>query len=244
MAELDLTKHLGGLKATNELIELCHIDKGKYVLDVGCGVGMTPCYIAKRYGCRVVGIDISNRMIERANERARRRGVEDRVKFKIADVQNLPFKDALFDVVIGESFLPMVEDKQKAVEECVRVAKPGGYVGFNETTWMKAPTPELLAYLSRTYGSDPEILTPDGWKQLLGDSGLKDVVARTHEITVSSEFVERIRRYGLKHFLGIWYRFFSLYIVKPTYRTFLKEALSQPKQLSEHWRYGIYVGRR
>ena len=40
-AEIGFTKHMGGLKATKELIELCHIDKGKYVLEVGCGVGKT-----------------------------------------------------------------------------------------------------------------------------------------------------------------------------------------------------------
>ena len=47
-----LTKHLGGLKATKELIELCHIDKYSYVLDVGCDVGITACYMAKEYGCK------------------------------------------------------------------------------------------------------------------------------------------------------------------------------------------------
>ena len=81
------TKHGGGLTATRELIELCHIDEGKYVLDVGCGVGLTPCYIAKRYGCRVVGVDISEKMIDRSNERAKREGVEDRVEFRVADAQ-------------------------------------------------------------------------------------------------------------------------------------------------------------
>ena len=49
MADVGLTKHLGSLKATKELLELCCIGEGKYVLDVGCGVGMTPCYIAERY---------------------------------------------------------------------------------------------------------------------------------------------------------------------------------------------------
>ncbi|MDI6888137.1 MAG: class I SAM-dependent methyltransferase [Methanocellales archaeon] len=82
---------MGGLKATRELIELCHINKGKYVLDVGCGVGKTPCYVAKMYGCRVVGVDISERMVDRAKERAKREGVENRVEFRVADAQNLPF---------------------------------------------------------------------------------------------------------------------------------------------------------
>ncbi len=69
---MGFTKHLGGLKATRELIELCHINESKYVLDVGCGVGMTACYIAKKYGCRVVGVDIHEEMISRSNERAER----------------------------------------------------------------------------------------------------------------------------------------------------------------------------
>jgi len=58
-----MTKHMGGLKATRQLVELCHISEDKYVLVVGCGVGVTPCYLVKRYGCRVVGVDLSDKMI-------------------------------------------------------------------------------------------------------------------------------------------------------------------------------------
>jgi len=46
-ADIGITKYAGGLKTTRELIELCHINKDTYVLDVGCGVGLTPCYLAK-----------------------------------------------------------------------------------------------------------------------------------------------------------------------------------------------------
>jgi len=56
-AEVGLTKHLGGLGATDDLIELCRIEDGKYILDVGCGAGVTPVIIAKRYDCRVVGVN-------------------------------------------------------------------------------------------------------------------------------------------------------------------------------------------
>ncbi len=131
-AKVGLTKHLGGLVATEELIELCHIGGSKYVLDVGCGAGVTPSYIAKRCGSKVVGVDISEGMIDRSREKAKREGVADRTEFRVADAQDLPFEDDLFDAVITESVTSFPENKQRAVNEYVRVTKPGGYVGLNE----------------------------------------------------------------------------------------------------------------
>jgi len=138
-AYVGTTKHMGGLETTKDLIELCHIGKGTYVLDVGCGVGATACYLARRYGCRVVGVDISEAMIARSNERAEGVSVADRVEFRVADTQDLPFEDALFDVVIGESVVTFIEDKQLVVSECVRVTRSGGYVGLNEELWTETP---------------------------------------------------------------------------------------------------------
>jgi len=223
---------------------LCHIDEGTYVLDVGCGVGITPCYIAKRYGCRVVGVDISERMIDRANERAKREDVENIVEFRVADVQNLPFEDTLFDVVIGESIVAFAEDKQRAVSECVRVTKPGGYVGLNESIWIKAPPPEMVEYISHTSGAKTEVLTSDGWEELLEGSGLRDIVARTYKITVLSDSINQIRRLGFGGLARVWYRALRLYVARPAYRSFLKEAFAQPKNLIEYLGYGIYIGRK
>ena len=62
-AYMGTTKHMGGFETTKALIELCHINKDTYVLDAGCGVGATACYLAKRYGCSVVGVDLSEGMI-------------------------------------------------------------------------------------------------------------------------------------------------------------------------------------
>jgi arsenite methyltransferase len=106
-------------------------------LEIVCGVGITSCYIAKRYGCRVVGVDISGKMIDWSKERARREGLENRVEFRIANVQNLPFEDAIFDVIIGEPITVFLKDKQKGVGEYVRMTKRGGHVGLNEMTWIK-----------------------------------------------------------------------------------------------------------
>ena len=176
-AEVGITKHIGSLEATEALIELCHIGEGKYVLDVGCGVGVTPCSIARRYGCRVVGVDILEAMVERSKERAKREGVMDRVEFRVADAQDLPFEDDLFDAVITESVTAFPEDKQKAVNEYVRVTKPGGYVGLSESTWLKTPPPpELIAWASQDLGTNIKPLTSSEWAGLLSCTGLGEIV--------------------------------------------------------------------
>jgi len=245
-ASWGMTKHMGGLKATRGLIELCHIDEGKYVLVVGCGVGITPCYLAKRYGCRVVGVDLSERMIDRSNERAKRKGVEDRVEFRVADAQNLPFEDNIFDAVICESVNAFLEDKQRAASEYVRVIKPEGYVGLNEATWIKAPPPELTEYLSRIMGA--EFLTCDnGWKELLEGSGLRETVVRIYKTNALSQWVNEVRQFEFLDFLRAWYRFLFLFIKSPACRRFAKETLSMPKSifaLFKYFGYGIYVGRK
>ena len=232
--------HYGGLKATRELIELCHIDRDKYVLDIGCATGKTACYIAKEYGCRVVGVDILERMVERANERAKREGVEDRVEFRVADAQDLPFEDNLFDVVIGEWITGLLDDRQRAVNGYLRVAKPGGYIGLNEGTWVKTPPPtELVEYLSRIFGIKREILTSDGWEELLVGTGLRDMVVRTYKVDVLSE-----KRENLKDFLRVWHRVLYTYIRSSIFRKFIKEAMSIPKDFLEYLGYGIYAGRK
>ena len=232
--------HLGGLEATRELVELCHIDRDKYVLDVGCASGKTACYIAKNYGCKVVGVDILERMIDRSNERAKREGVEDRVRFRVADAQNLPFEDNLFDVVIGEFITGLLDDKHRGANEYLRVTKPGGYVGLNEATWIKIPPPtELVEYLSRTYGVKGEIPTSDGWEELLAGTGLRDIVMRTYKVNALGN-----KRDDLKDVLRVWYKALYLYIRSSAFRRFIKEALSIPKNLLEYFGYGIYVGRK
>lgn len=244
LAEMDFTKHSGGIDATQSLIELCHIGEDKYVLDVGCGVGVTPCYLAKRYGCRVVGVDLHEKMIDRAKERARKEGVTDRVEFRVADAQSLPFEDALFDVVIGESVVAFVADKESALSEWVRVTRPGGYVGLTEAAWVKTPTPELLAYMAQAFGPNMKLLPPDGWQQLLVEAGLRDVVASVHKISRRQEASGQLRRAGIGYLARTWGRALSLLIKKPAYRNILKGTLSESKELVERWGYGVWVGRK
>lgn len=230
--------HLGGWEATTELLDLCHMGKDKYVLDVGCASGKTACYVARKYGCRVVGVDILDRMIERANERARREGVQDRVSFQQADAQHLPFEDDLFDVVIGEFITALLDDKQTAVRGYLRVTRPGGIVGLNEGTKLKTPVPQdLIECLAATFGFRASLLTREDWQGLLADAGLRDMAARTYKVGSLGT-----GREGLMDALRVAHRVLYMYVRNPAFRRYLGGSLSLPKSLFDYFGYGIYVG--
>ena len=244
MADIGLTKHIGGQAATDELLELCHIMPGHYVLDVGCGVGITACHLARAHGCRVVGVDSHPRMVERSRDWARRLYVADRVEFRQADALNLPFDDAQFDAVISESVMAFVADQQWAVNEYARVTGPRRYVGLTEATWIETPPPRLQEFLARAAGVGAQILAADGWRALLEGAGLQEVVAQSHRVTVRGEARNRLKRVGLGETLRAMARAVRLLLARKDYWAFYKEALSLPRDYLQYLGYGVYAGRK
>jgi SAM-dependent methyltransferase len=247
-AEVGLTKHLGGHEATGELVALCHIGPGSYVLDVGCGAGTTACHLAREYGCRVIGVDISGGMVQRSRERAARERLQDKVAFRVADAQDLPFDDHLFDAVLTESVTAFPKDKQRAVCEYARVTRPGGYVGLNESTWRQdPPPPEVVAWAGWDLGSSVTPLSGGEWVALLEGAGLGEIVVREYPVEVRDELRGLVKRYGCRGMLGIYGRMLRLYARNPAYRAFLKKVRQEgikPDNLEDYFGYGVYVGRK
>jgi arsenite methyltransferase len=242
-AYMGTTKHMGGFETTRELIDLCHVGEDTYVLDVGCGVGATACYLAKAYGCDVVGVDIRESMIALSNSRAHKEGVTDGVEFRVADAQDLPFEDALFDVVLCESVATFIEDKQKVVGECARVTRPGGYVGLNEEIWIQRPSQEMVEYVRRTWDIKSDIPTAEDWMALLESTDLRDIVVKTCEFDARRESTQ-LKRYRLGDMLRMFYRTLSLYVTSRAFRAYMKERKSVPKDMFKHLGYAVCVGRR
>ncbi len=242
-AYIGTTKHMGGFETTKALIELCHVGRDTYVLEVGCGVGATACYMAKEHGCRVVGIDLRESMIARSNERAKEQGVADLVEFRVADAQELPFDDALFGAVICESVATFIEDKQRVISECARVTMPGGYVGMNEEIWIKPPPQRLIEFVKHTWDIRSDVLTADGWAGLLKSAGLGDIVVRTYEFDTRREATQ-VRRYRLQDMWNMLYRTLLLYFKNPAFRAYMADRRRTPKDLFEYLGYAVFVGRR
>ena len=241
-ASIGVTKHIGGYEATNELLSMCHVEDASEVLDAGCGIGVGPAYRASKFKCRVVGIDISEKMIEWSRQRALEEGVEDKVELRVADVLSLPFEDNRFDAVICESVLAFVEDKQQAIQEFVRVTKPGGYVGLNEGYWIMQPPPEIRARINDALG--PSILTLEDWKTLWNASGLKELVVRTHQVEARAEIKSRLQWIGWRWILRAWGRALRLSFMNPAIRQSIKKQFDVPTEAFQYFGYGLFVGRK
>jgi arsenite methyltransferase len=242
-AYVGTTKHMGGFETTKELIDLCHVDKDAYVLDVGCGVGATACYMAKTHGCRVVGVDLRESMVARSNERARKEGVEALVEFRVADAQALPFDDALFDVVICESVATFIEDKERVVSEYWRVVKPGGHVGLNEEIWLKTPSAELAGYVKSAWDIGPDVLTADAWVEMLENVGLRDIAVKTYQFDIHREATQ-VKRYRFQDMWRMFYRTLFLYVRNPAFRKYMREKRRPPRNLFEYLGYVVLVGKK
>jgi SAM-dependent methyltransferase len=240
-AEVGITKHMGGYAATDALHRLCHLEQAEEVLEVGCGIGVGPAYIVKRFGCRVMAVDISEKMLSWARRRVRREGVLDRVEFRKADVRELPFEDSRFDAVILESVLAFIEDKETAIREMVRVTKPGCYVGLNECYWFTPPPPELL---DQTLYIGPEIITEADWRQLWEASGLEGRTIEIRHLEARDEVRDRIGWIGWRSILPAWGRVIKLLLRNPRSRTAIKEQLEAPTEMINYMGYGLFVGRK
>jgi arsenite methyltransferase len=241
-AAVGVTKHTGGFEATNELLSLCHIEDAHEVLNVGCGIGAGSAYIARKYGCHVVGVDVSEKMIEWSRRRAREERVEAKVEFRTADMLDLPFEADRFDVVFAESVLIFVEDKARAIRECMRVTKPGGYVGLNEGVWIKQPSPELVARVKDAIG--PYIPTVEAWQALWEASGLQERVVKICQVDARTEVKSRIQWIGWRWILRAWGRALRLYVTNPAVRQSVKKIFDVPQEVFQYAGYGLFVGRK
>jgi len=111
-------------------LNLALVAAGESVLDVGCGTGTLAIAAKRRVGAagKVYGMDASPEMLARAEKKARKAGVK--VAFSKGVVEQMPFPDAQFDVVLSTVMLHHLPQKPRSqcVREMRRVAKPGGRV--------------------------------------------------------------------------------------------------------------------
>jgi len=171
------SSHPGGFRATQQNLDYMQVKSEEYVLDAGCGSGLTACHLAKTIGCKIIGVDINPQMIEKACLRAEKEGVSHLVEFRLADVNNLPFADNHFDLVIAESILVFL-DKVKVYQEFYRVLKPEGRVADLEMVLLAELPANLRMQMEACFGSGTNPLPVEEWLNALTQAGFQDVVIK------------------------------------------------------------------
>jgi SAM-dependent methyltransferase len=160
------------------LVRHAGVTQGIRVLDVGCGTGVV-AITAAQLGAHVQACDLTPQLLERARENARIAEVE--IEFREADVEELPFGDGQFDMVISQFAHIFAPRPEVAIREMLRVLRSGGTVAF--ATW----PPEML--VGRTMAISgrymppplPGVLPPTLWgepgvvRERLGNA-VRDIV--------------------------------------------------------------------
>jgi ubiquinone/menaquinone biosynthesis C-methylase UbiE len=136
------------------------------IIDVGCGFGAMNIVLAHRFvDSEIVGIDLSDPLLRLANRSAQAADLGDRVRFEKADVHEIPYDDAAFDVVINTNMVHLVDDAVQMLNEIERILTPDGclFIADVRRSW--------IGLLDKTFTS---ALTLDEARELVDRSNVRE----------------------------------------------------------------------
>ncbi|MDB4950389.1 MAG: Methyltransferase protein [Gemmatimonadetes bacterium] len=162
----------GGEDLYRTIARLTEMRGGCEVLVAASGRGMSTLFLARSTGCEAVGVETDGRLADEAEQRAREAGLEG-VTFQAAAPDDLPYRDGIFDVALGEIGLAAAADPAAAVRELARVTRPMGCVVLVQLIWTGNVDAERREVLVPHLGARPLFLVE--WKQLLRDAGVVDL---------------------------------------------------------------------
>ena len=181
---LEATEEVAGLLASRSLVSA-----SQRLLDIGSGIGGPARYMAKRFGCRVTGIDLTAEFCDAARHLTQLLGLEAKVDFQQGDALKMPFPDGSFDGGFSMNVSMNIADKQSLYREIARVLKPGGWLMLSELAKgpgapMDYPTPWAAT------ANESFLATPDETRAGLETCGF--------EVLEFRDATEAVKAYGAK----------------------------------------------
>lgn len=156
--------------------QFARIRKGDTVIDLGSGAG-NDCFVARaETGAdgRVIGIDFTPAMLQKATENARKLGYQN-VEFRQGDIEEMPVSDNLADVVVSNCVLNLVPDKDAVFKEIFRVLKPGGHFSISDVV-LTDTLPAGLCQAAELYaGCISGAIAKENYLDLIRKNGFTDI---------------------------------------------------------------------
>jgi ubiquinone/menaquinone biosynthesis C-methylase UbiE len=181
--------HGRGLEATEDLAAMVQPAPDDHLLDVGSGIGGPARYLARRFGCRVTGIDLTPEFCAVATHLTELQGLQPQVDFRVGDATALPFGDAAFDGAYSMNVSMNIADKAGLYRELWRVLKPGGWLVLSEIARGSGPEIDYPTPWAATAASS-FLSTPEQTRQGLLDAGF--------ELLRLDDTLDKAREYGAR----------------------------------------------
>ena len=156
--------------------EFAKIKKGDYVVDLGSGAG-NDCFVARAEAGesgKVVGIDFTPEMIEKARNNADKLGFNN-VEFRLGDIENIPLMSNVADVVVSNCVMNLVPNKPKAFAEVQRILKPTGHFSISDIV-LEGDLPEKIKNAAEMYaGCVASAIQMEEYLKIIENSGFKNI---------------------------------------------------------------------
>ena len=156
--------------------EFAKIKKGDYVVDLGSGAG-NDCFVARAEtgeSGKVVGIDFTPEMIEKARNNADQLGFNN-VEFRQGDIENIPMTSNVADVVVSNCVMNLVPNKPKAFAEVQRILKPTGHFSISDIV-LVGDLPEKIKNAAEMYaGCVASAIQMEDYLKIIENSGFKNI---------------------------------------------------------------------
>lgn len=163
--------------------EFAKIRKGDVVVDLGSGAG-NDCFIARAETGetgRVIGIDFTPAMIEKARANAEKLGYEN-VSFRQGDIEHMPLTAATADVVVSNCVLNLVPNKAAVFSEIFRVLKPGGHFSISDVV-LEGELPEEFRQVAEFYaGCITGAIQKENYLKLIEEAGFKNITVQKEKV--------------------------------------------------------------
>ncbi len=187
--------HGRGLEATRDMADLLPVLTTDRLLDIGSGLGGPARYMARRFGCRVHGIDLTAEYCEIARLLTARLGLEDRVSFEEGDALAMPFGEETFDGAYSMNVSMNIADKRAFYREVHRVLRPGAWFGLSEVAQGPGGEPDYPLPWARTAASS-FLATPEETRTDLEAAGfavesLRDTSEAARDFAARSRAIVR-----------------------------------------------------